>query len=160
VDTNTPDNTEEIVEQIEERVESRSATAAARGRTPKEVEVRVVRQERDLMLVDWNDGTRSKRAWVTPDMVVTKTDNVATVRDPNAGQPYGVDWSRLVELETTPTTVENELKSRGIWTLEDLRRNPVEVVSAIQAAYGFTRAKLLQAAERYEENLKKSEDRT
>lgn len=133
-------------------------SAARKDTPPKPVEVRVVQQERDLLLVAWTERGKSKRAWVTPDMVVTKTDNVATVTDPGAGVPYGVEWHRLIELgETTPRKVEEELHRRGIWTIADLRNRPQDVVGALQAAYGLSRAQLLQAAERYENELSKTE---
>lgn len=137
--------------------EAKSSSAPASIAGQKATPTRVVQQEKDLLLVEWHTGHRLRRAWVTADMVEAKTDNAATVRDPGEGIPYGVDWSRLVELHTTPADVEEELHARGIWTIADLRSNPVEVVAAIQAAYGFSRAHLLQAAERYEEKLKTKE---
>lgn len=155
MDTNIPNNPQE------------EKTDAPKGSTPMvprrsandapqkpATETRVVQQEGNLLLVEWHSGHKLRRAWVTADMVEAKTDNAATVREPGEGVPYGVEWHRLVELQTTPIAVENELHARGIWTLADLRSRPQEVVAAIAAAYSFSRSHLLQAAERYEEKLK------
>lgn len=154
MDIITPNPSEEQPEGTVEVVPA-AKTAVKKDASRKPVEVRVVQQERDLYLVAWSERGKSKRAWVTPDMVVTQTDNAATVYDPGAGVPYGVEWHRLIELgDVTPRKLEEELHRRGIWTIADLRNKPQEVVGAIQSTYAFGRAQLLQAAERYEEKLK------
>lgn len=154
MDTNLPNQTRQdnpTVPAIPRRSEP--------GLKPKpSVETRVLQQDRDLLLVEWHDGRKLRRAWVTADMVEAKTDNAATVLSPGEGIPYGMEWSRLIELTTTPAAIEQELHRLGIWTLADLRSNPQQVVAAIQAAYGFARGQLLQAAERYEEKLKEKEE--
>lgn len=154
MDINTPDQQPEVTVEVD----APSRSKAERSEPKEPVEVQIVRQERDLILVEWRERNKSKRTWVTPDMIVTKTDNVATVTNPGGGIPYGVEWHRLIDLgETTPRKVEEELHRRGIWTIADLRSNPQEIVSALQSAYGFSRAQLLQAAERYENDLKQTE---
>ena len=161
MDTLGPNPTEEETEEVAEVVEGNFATRANRRTSNKPLEptdVEVVRQEHGVTLVAWMERNRRRRAWVTNDMIVSRADGVATVNDPGAGAPYGVEWRRLIELQATPEEVEQELYKRGIWTLADLRTKPGDVVAAIQAVYGLTRGALLLAAERYEEKLQSQED--
>lgn len=154
MDTIIPEPNEEQPE-VTVEVVAPPKSAAKKDASQEPVEVHIIRQERDLYLVGWTERGKSRRAWITPDMVVTKTDNVAAVTSPGAGVPYGVEWHRLIELgNVTPRKLEEELHRRGIWTIADLRNSPQEVVGAIQSTYAFARAQLLQAAERYEESLK------
>jgi hypothetical protein len=118
--------------------------------TRKTTEVMVVGRKNDLMLAQWEHMGSPRRAWVTPDMIVDDRGGVATVRDPNAGIPYGMDWTRVGPFGVTPVDIDRELKRRGIWNIEDLRARPNEVIGALMSAYGMDLARLLQWAKEFE----------
>ena len=116
------------------------------------ITVQIILHKNDLLLVEWLDRDMPHRAWVTPDMVVSKDRNkkTAVVKNPKAGIPYGMDWSPLITLNATPRDVDRELKRVGIWTVDDLRAKPNEARSALQAVYGMEMSTLLMAVKAYE----------
>lgn len=113
-------------------------------------EVTVISRKNDMLLVQWEQMGSLRRSWVTPDMVVENRGAVATVRDPNAGVPYGMDWTRVGPFGVTPVDIDRELKRRGIWSIDDLRARPNEVIGALMSAYGMDLARLLQWAKEFE----------
>lgn len=119
------------------------------------IEVRAITKKGGMMLAQWEQDDRLHRAWFR-DSDMTKIGESYYVVDPHVGIPYGFDFTELVELKTTPKVLDRELKRRGIWTLDDLRADPAALSSAIQAAYGVTRGTILQKAEEYEKELRKS----
>lgn len=114
--------------------------------------VRIILHKNDLHLVEWEDGGTYHRAWVTPDMMKSrdKQAKTATVSNPKAGVPYGMDWTRIVTLSATPRDVDRELKNAGIWTVADLRENPNGARAALQAVYGLDMAALMMAVKVFE----------
>ena len=106
------------------------------------------------VLVEWTDTEgKLRRAWVVP-QTVKESGPSPLVDRPERGTPYGVDFSRLVTLSATSHDLDLALKRRGIWTLDDLRKNPQDVLGALQDAYGIDLAGLLNAAKLYEQELK------
>jgi hypothetical protein len=65
------------------------------------------------------------------------------------GIPYGLPWEEMIKMKSTPERLAEELRIRGIWTIEDLRRNQPVLFGAIQAVYGLDLAGLINAAETY-----------
>lgn len=110
----------------------------------------VIARKNDLLLVEWEERGSISRAWVTPDMVLENKGPTATVVNPKAGIPYGMDWTRVGPMGVTPNDIDRELKRRGIWTIEDLRSKPNEVIGALQAAYGLDLARLLTWAKEFQ----------
>jgi len=113
-------------------------------------EVTVIGRKNDLLLVQWEHMGSPHRSWVTPDMVVENRGAIAIVRNPKAGIPFGMDWTRVGPLGVTPVDIDRELKRRGIWKIEDLRARPNEVIGALMSAYGMDLARLLQWAKEFE----------
>lgn len=122
----------------------------------KLTDVRIIQQNNDLCLVEWINGDDIlQRSWVERDALVDAAGRNAKVEDPRQGIPYGVEFWRLVDIKMTSKDLDRELKQRGIWTLADLRARPNEVVGALVAAHGVDVAAIFQAANRYEQELKK-----
>lgn len=118
--------------------------------------VQIIQQSNDLFLVQWLNGDDIlQRSWVERDALVDAAGRTAKVEDPRQGIPYGVEFWRLVDLKISSKDLDRELKQRGIWTLADLRARPNEVVGALVAAHGVDLAAIFQAANRYEQELKK-----
>ena len=112
------------------------------GISTREVLVRIILRKNDLALVQWYVGNTPSRAWITPDMIVSENGDEAIVDSPEAGIPYGMEWSKMIELNATSKDLEANLRKQGIWTVADLREHPEGVRSALQATYGIDAATL------------------
>lgn len=108
------------------------------------VKAKIITNHNDITLVEWIDQRgHYLRAWVTPDMIELIEGQSAQVNSPEAGIPYGQDWSELIEQSITPEMVENSLRRSGIWTLEDLQSRSQEVHGAVIATAGAVLQELL-----------------
>lgn len=109
--------------------------------------VQIIMRKNDMSLVQWLENGSPSRAWVTPDMIVSTEDKGRAIVDsPNAGIPFGVEWSRMVEMHATPKDLEKNMRLHGIWTVADLRGNPDGARAALQATYGIDVASLQRLA--------------
>lgn len=117
--------------------------------------VRIIQRKNDLVLVQWEDKHNIlRRNWVEQSSLVGESGHSAQVADPARGHPYGVEFWRLIrEMRATPKDFDRELKQRGIWTVEDVRLRPQEVVGALIATYGVDLATLQLALDQYERDL-------
>lgn len=115
-----------------------------------EQKVTVVRTKGGLSLIEWKDENDiPQRAWVKAESILEGS----VVVNPESGVPYGLDFTQMVELKTTPEDVNREMRKAGIWTLHDLRANPQGALGALMAAYGGTFSTILKAANRMEKEL-------
>lgn len=103
--------------------------------------VRVVSVTGPAALVETTDGLT--RATIPANEIV---DGAVSEEALDLGVPYGLTWERLVKLSATPEQIARELRRNGIWTLEDLERNPRAALGAIQSVYGVELSTLLLAA--------------
>jgi hypothetical protein len=110
-------------------------------------EVRVLRVENGLSLVEWiePDGL-IERFWVKQEMIESQVGNLAQVKSPRRGVPFGDNLTAGYELKLSYRDVERELRSRKIWKYADVLANPNGVVQAIQAALGVDLAAFLNDA--------------
>lgn len=113
----------------------------------QQIAVRVVQRRGESALVEWLDGEQQIRATIPVTAVV---DDLVAEDVLAAGIPYGVPWGELVQLTATPEAVQAELYRVGVWTVEDLRRNPQLALGALQRVYGVDLAALMRAAKEYE----------
>lgn len=112
----------------------------------------IVRRKNGLLLAEWSADGSLHRAWVTPDMVSADRGQTADVVSPEMGIPYGVNFAQYVRFDGLPETIDDELKRMGIWTFDDVKQRPDAARQALQSAYGFKLADLLNAAKRYEKD--------
>lgn len=99
----------------------------------REVQAKVITRQQGLILVEWVDGVHPSRAWVTPDMVIEDAGRQLTIRHPEGGIPYGVDWSVLISGYISTDEIETRLKQSGLWTVEDLQAQPNVALGVIRA---------------------------
>jgi len=102
------------------------------------VNVTIVTQAGQTVLVQWHDGV-ARRAYIPADEV--KAGKVA-VDVLKAGIPYGAPWEEILtdilnSRDISPEAFAAALRGRGIWTVEDMERNPREARRAIDAAVGI-----------------------
>jgi len=64
-----------------------------------------------------------------------------------AGISFGVPWEEVIQCRVTPALIGRELRRRGIWTTEDVARQPNRVIAALQAAYAVDLAALMRVAQ-------------
>ncbi len=100
-------------------------------------------------LVEWRAADGLHRAVVPHEDVVSgRVDDDALA----AGIPYGVAWEDMIEIDVTPGEMAAALRQAGIWTMDDLRKNPSAAVNALQRVYGIHLSALSRLAVEYEKS--------
>lgn len=107
------------------------------------IEVKIIQQRGQSVLVEWVDGRLLRRATIPADVIVEGRVGADILE---MGIPYGVDWSKLIELDATPKKLDQRLKQVGIWTAEDALKNADRLLGAIQAAYSVDLGKIMSIA--------------
>lgn len=103
------------------------------------IPVKIVEMRGESALVEWN----LKRA-IIPASVIH--DDLTVSQDElEMGIPYGIPWENIT-LTATSQALADHLRANGIWTREDLERNPSAAFGALQAVYGVDLAAIYQAA--------------
>jgi len=102
--------------------------------------VKTIKTDGGLTLIEWIEEGQPYRAWVPAGDVV----NGECVY-PERGIPYGVDWSQWVTLQLDPVQLDRALKQRGIWTPDDLKRDPNVVQGAINYVVGDVLGDLMRS---------------
>lgn len=116
-------------------------------------EVRILRVENGLHLVEWQDDDGLlERFWVTGDMVERQAGNLGIAQNPKRGIPFGDSLLETFDLQLSYRDFDRELRNRGIWKYADILANPNGVVQAIQAALGVDLAALLNLARQQTRN--------
>ena len=114
--------------------------------TPVLIPVTIIEHRGDSVLVEWLEGDRLKRA-VIP--AAKAADGVTDPETLDFGIPHGLPWEEMIELHATPALIAEELRKRGIWTIDDMHRDQSAIFGALQAVYGLDLAALINAAETY-----------
>lgn len=100
--------------------------------------VSVVRDSgRGTKLVQWSDGKSMKRAWVPAHLI--NQDLEVSFKTLNESPAYGLPFDHILQSVTiSADVVADALHRRGIWTDEDVMRNPEAVSKALIAAMGLS----------------------
>ena len=66
----------------------------------------------------------------------------------DSGTEYGIDWETLLgdEYDITPVDISNELRKHGLWTYDDMNKNPHQVTAALNALSYRVFAELMRRA--------------
>lgn len=92
------------------------------------MKVKVISKKKDTSLVEWDDGVLN-RGYIPSDKI---EDGEVSSDTLSAAIPYGV---QLDLPSVTPEQVEEALHRAGLWTVEDMRQNPMEVKAVLEAVY-------------------------
>jgi hypothetical protein len=127
----------------------RSADRPAHRVKPKHerIPVTVVRRSGQAALVEFADAGKPARVTLPEDLL--EGDGAGCTADPAelaAGVPFGLPWEKATTGRVTPEKIAVALRNAGIWTAEDLKRQPRAAVGALQAAYGLDLAALMAFA--------------
>ena len=117
------------------------------------MKVRTIQQSGAASLIEYVTGDRSLRRVYVPGASIIEGECPQDLLE--QGIEYGLPWEEvLVEaLGVTPeiaTRAAREMRRRGLWVTGDLRRNPEQVIAALQAAFGASYQRILAAAEHYD----------
>lgn len=103
---------------------------------------RVVKQTGHSKLVELQEAEQLKRV-----ILPVGEDNI------ELGIPYGFPFAEALEghvCAKMAERIEAELHKAGIWTPEDISKNPGKAQGAVLSAYGVDYAILLQIAKNYQ----------
>lgn len=108
----------------------------------------------DAALAEWRDASGVHRAYVPLAALSDLAAGVAQAEYETlaAGIPYGEPWELLPIGRVGADRIARELRERGLWSREDLRRDLAGARAALQAAYGED-LKILIDATRNERTL-------
>lgn len=113
------------------------------------MDVTIVKSGNGKILVEWLVDGVPHRGVVPSEVVIENKINDELLP---LAIPYGVDWAFVLEgaMNTlTPTDIANALWKHGVWTLQDLQRNPQVVRGALLSAYGVDYQLLLKLADQF-----------
>lgn len=109
------------------------------------VPVRVIAQNKGAALVEWVVGDDWARGYVPLLQVV---DDTVKRSDLNESATYGLDWVTIIgPLDVTAQDVARELHRAGLWTEDDIRKQPREAEACFRRACHVSVAELIQRIE-------------
>jgi hypothetical protein len=111
--------------------------------------VRVINAKSQCALIEWSEDGTLYRGTVPEEVIIDDA-----VRDDllSIAIRYGLDWEHILAdamENVTPKIISNNLHKAGIWTVNDLRDNPMAALAALQATYGLDVSILLRSAETF-----------
>lgn len=111
------------------------------------MQVTIVKRMEGTAVIEWQeDGMPFRSVVPLSELGIEQASlRVAECAHPERGIAYGEDFSALIVPAATAESIDRELKKAGIWTAEDLHRNPNGAAGALQRAYGVDLAGLLSA---------------
>lgn len=98
--------------------------------------MKIIRIKNNAKLVEYFDSKGNYKRCILP----IESNNL------RQGIPYGIPFEKFVRHPAIP----NELRRRGIWTIEDLEKNRNTALGAIQAAYAQDLAIIIREAKKEE----------
>lgn len=112
------------------------------------VKVKVIGNQGMSSLVEWVIDGVIERGYVPTGMV--EEDHV-NGKELELAIPYGLPFASLITFQANPVDLERELHRLGIWTFEDMTRDPNACISALQRVYATDYAALRIAAMSFNE---------
>lgn len=94
--------------------------------------VRRIEERKGMVLVEWVEDDELRRS-ILPSSDVDENGYCAS---PEMGLEYGVPWSNYFSYQLDPVALERSLRNAGVWTVEDLNRNPKLLQGAMVAIAG------------------------
>ena len=112
------------------------------------MKVRIINKEDVHVLVEWYEGTLPMRGSF-PSHVVHEDGGEYSIPDEalSLAIPYGIDWAFLLEGavgNVTPELFCECLRKAGMWTPENVMKNPAAVHGALMQAYSVDLQRILR----------------
>lgn len=108
------------------------------------MKTKLIRRQENVALVEVYDDGKYSRV-IVPSNLVSQS-GVVSADVVEMGIPYGCPWEEMITLTATPEMIANELRKRGVYTVEDLMKSPNAAFSAIQYIYSLDAQSLLKTA--------------
>ena len=129
---------------LEKMVMTETATKKKQTPKPKVIEVQVLKTEGKSALVQWIKNGAVDRRYVPVGEI---TDGLVPEGVLAECPQYGLPWELVAMSKVTPDDLARALRNSGIWTLQDLAKNPNKIIGILQAAYSVDLAALLTFAQ-------------
>lgn len=116
------------------------------------IEAKLMTIEGKAAIVKYRDKNGMTQARIISTDDVTGLRIGETKEFPNkiigSGTEYGIDWEVLLgeECVIMPIDIEQEFRKRGLWTYDDMNKNPIQVKAALNAMSAKVHAQLLGEA--------------
>ena len=107
-----------------------------------------VSQTGKSVLVEWRDKKGLHRASIPLDKFADKVDQELL----EAAPPYGVPWAEAPIKAMTGDDLQAALYAAGVWTSEDVLKQPQKVIGALQYLYWVHLGSLVEFAAKYKLN--------
>ena len=88
------------------------------SKTDDLVPITVVETKGQSALVEYEQNGLRYRSYVDPEDIEDGQCPLSRIQN----APYGIDWQAELDLTDLPAKVHQALTARGIWTLDDLKR--------------------------------------
>jgi hypothetical protein len=135
-------------EEKEEQEEAIDGKQQRKPRAKKSVIVSVLAASGESSLVEWTDKDGDAQRCYVPSAAVEDVKVALDILE--EGIPYGAPWGKLAEGIGLPEKYTSQfagaLYRRGVWTAQDLERNPKSVIAALVEVTGITASALRRAA--------------
>lgn len=118
------------------------------------MEVKVIYVDKKAAVVEYVDYRMQKQRCIVPE---ESLENGNAVRDEllSASIPYGVDWEYHLEGvvgKATPERIAEEFHKAGLWTADEIMRNPEQVQGILHSVYGLDYAGIINIAKNLARN--------
>lgn len=114
------------------------------------MDIKVLRQDNDKSVIQWTEGGVNRRG-IIPAILVN--GNYVDDSAMSLAIPYGIDFESILDgniRQVSAMEYTETFHNVGIWTKEDIRRNPQAVQGAILSASGLdfqTLMRLIESSE-------------
>ncbi len=101
-----------------------------------------IRDGRGAVLVQWFErGIHVRRGWIPYQELGPNLEVREEVLERAA--PYGLPFERILpEVRIAPNELADALRRNGIWTFEDVMKNPNDVARSLLACMGWSASQL------------------
>jgi len=116
----------------------------------KRIEARVILRKKAAILLEINDKDGFPiRATFPADSLIIRDDGTVLITEEefSMGISYGIPWEyKFKQIVVLPERLSGELHRNGIWTREDVYKNPEGVKGALLSSMGVSLAYITQIA--------------
>ena len=116
--------------------------------------VKVMKIDKKAALVEYRDDNGVKQRCLIPEESL-KNGNVVRDELLSASIPYGVDWEYQLDGvvgKVTSEIIAEEFHKVGLWTADDIMKNPAAVQGALMSAYGIDYSGIINIAKNLARN--------
>lgn len=107
--------------------------------------VSLIKRQGTVAVIQWTADGQLQRSVIPMSELADMGGGQFGCEAPELGAPFGLPWAELVQLTVTSAQVEQALHQYGLWTADDIQRNHLQALAAIQSLYAADLGNLLKA---------------